>query len=242
MRVTKYRLTLHDHLYYATREIGRLYETEAVIHNWALTYALGLVEEGLRRAGKEGKPSFSPDSQPHYREELRPVNGLGVYVTPARPVQVDFVLHTFKLANNRHHVVMSNQQLKAMGVKIVNKPSYGRAKEIAVGSIFEFYVMGLPPRPLPRWVRLGLWMSKAAVEPVETWDVEPQRGDFACTHPLNPLDLPVLPKLYDLIVMPPVSLVRQARLHGNFIELTQGRWREQLPLGMGYFANESKLT
>lgn len=236
MRVTQYRLTLHDHLYYATREIGRLYETEAVIHNWALTYALGLVDEGLRRMGREGKPYFSPDSSPRYPEELRPVNDLGVYVTPARPVQVDFVLHTFKLANNRHHVVMSNQQLRDMGVKIVNKPSYGRAKEVAVGSIFEFYVMGTPTRPLPRWIRLGLWMSKAAVEPVETWEVEPQLGDFICTHPLNPLDLPVPPRIYDLIVMPPVSLVRQARLEGKFVQLTRGRWSERLPIDMGYFA------
>jgi CRISPR-associated protein Csc1 len=29
------QLELHDSLYYATREIGRLYETEPVIHNYA---------------------------------------------------------------------------------------------------------------------------------------------------------------------------------------------------------------
>ncbi len=39
-----YRCTieLHDSLYYATREIGRLYETEPILHNYALCYALGL--------------------------------------------------------------------------------------------------------------------------------------------------------------------------------------------------------
>ena len=47
MQVTKFHLTLHDSLYYATREMGRLYETESVIHNWALTYALGLIQKTL---------------------------------------------------------------------------------------------------------------------------------------------------------------------------------------------------
>ena len=37
-------LELHDSLYFATREIGRLYETEAIVHNYALCYALGLVD------------------------------------------------------------------------------------------------------------------------------------------------------------------------------------------------------
>jgi len=37
-------IELHDNLYYATREIGRLYETEAILHNYSLCYALGFVD------------------------------------------------------------------------------------------------------------------------------------------------------------------------------------------------------
>ena len=62
MQVTKFHLTLHDSLYYATREMGRLYETEKVIHNWALTYALGLIR----------KPYRSFDSVPTYQDDLTP--------------------------------------------------------------------------------------------------------------------------------------------------------------------------
>jgi len=36
------RLTFHENLFYATREMGRLYETGRYLHNYALTYALGL--------------------------------------------------------------------------------------------------------------------------------------------------------------------------------------------------------
>ena len=92
MQVTKFRLTLHDSLYYATREMGRLYETESVIHNWALTYALGLIQ----------KPYRSFDSVPTYQEDLDVINEAGVYVTPAKPVRYDYVISTFKLADNRH--------------------------------------------------------------------------------------------------------------------------------------------
>jgi len=38
--ITRCRLNLHDSVYYATREMGTLYETERYIHNYALSYAL----------------------------------------------------------------------------------------------------------------------------------------------------------------------------------------------------------
>ncbi len=42
MFVTICHLKLHDYLFYASREMGRLYETEKYLHNYGLTYALGL--------------------------------------------------------------------------------------------------------------------------------------------------------------------------------------------------------
>lgn len=33
-------LTLHDNVFFATREMGILYETEKYLHNWALSFAL----------------------------------------------------------------------------------------------------------------------------------------------------------------------------------------------------------
>ena len=43
MAVQIYRadLTLMEHTYFASREIGTLYESEPLIGNYALTYALG---------------------------------------------------------------------------------------------------------------------------------------------------------------------------------------------------------
>ena len=226
--ITRYRLRLHDTLFYATREMGRLYETGRFLHNWALTYALGLVQEALHRAGKEGTPYFSALQVPRYREELPLVNGLGLYLTPARPLSVEFVLHTFKLGSNRYRQREEKPQ--------TNKPTYGRAKELAPESTFEFFALGRP-RPLPRWVRLGLWMSKAEVEQIgKPLELEAQEGAFVCRIPLNPLDLRNRPTLYDIISMPPVSLVENAHFEGHYYELPDGL---QLPADMGYFAAES---
>jgi len=48
-------------IYYATREIGRLYETGDHLHNYALTYALGFA-----------RSAYHADSlSPTYREQWR---------------------------------------------------------------------------------------------------------------------------------------------------------------------------
>lgn len=225
MQVTRCNLILHDSLYYATREMGRLYETEKVIHNWALTYALGLIQ----------KPYRSFDSVPTYKEDLTPINQAGVYVTPAKPIHYDYVISTFKLADNRHRPfsTVSNTRKKELGITVTNKPSFGKAKELAPESEFEFYIIGKLPDQLPKWIRLGLWMSKARVE-VELVEssLKPKQGTFTCSHLLNPIDLSISPELYDLISMPPVSLLQNARFNGEYMEFDDVCF----PTSMAYFA------
>src|SRR5215467_1676692 len=150
MRVYVCRLVFHENLYYATREVGRLYETEGCLHNYALTYALGLAAASY----------FQAQQVPHYVEELTPLNERSIYITPARGVEVRYTLTTFKYASNLYHVEMEKGRR--------NTPSFGRAKEVGVGSVFEFAAFSERELlTLPRWVRLGLWRSKAAL----TWEV-----------------------------------------------------------------------
>ena len=215
MQIVKCQLVLHDSLYYATREMGRLYETEKVIHNWALTYALGFIQ----------KPYYCPNSVPTYQDDLQPINEAGVYVTPAKPIDCDYVISTFKFADNRHRAFSAPNR--------TNKPSYGKAKELAQGSEFTFYLFGDIPDKLPKWIRLGLWMSKARVE-VESVKtrLSLKQGTFTCAHLLNPIDLPIAPELYDLISMPPVSLLQNARFTGEYVEFDDVCF----PTSMAYFA------
>jgi CRISPR-associated protein Csc1 len=215
MRVYVCRLMFHESLYYATREVGRLYETEGSLHNYALTYALGLVTA----------PYFQAQQVPHYVEELTPLNERGIYITPARGVEVRYTLTTFKYASNLYHVEMEKGRR--------NTPSFGRAKEVEVGSVFEFAAFSERELlTLPRWVRLGLWRSKAAL----TWevfeDVQLRSGRHTVSFPLNPLDVAGHFMVFDLLSMPPVSLVQNAQMDGEYYELSNGL---QFPVGMQYF-------
>ena len=216
MRITRCRLRLHENLFYATREIGRLYETGRYLHNYGLTYALGLATPAYRNAG----------AIPNYAEELTLLNNSHLYVTAARPLAVTFELNTFKYADNRYRVKM------LPGSR--NTPSFGRAKELAVGSEFEFIVCSVGQWKPPKWVRLGKWMSKAAVEVVATVDVPGVRtGEFTAAVPINPLDLPADCHLlaYDLISMPPVSLLDNVQLRGPYYQLPN---RDCIPAGLAY--------
>ena len=211
------RLVLHESLYFATREVGRLYETGRYLHNYALTYALGLAVA----------PYFHAEQVPRYAEQLTPLNERGVYVTPARGVRVEYVLATFKYANNAYHVEMEKGSR--------NTPSFGRAKELAVGSEFEFAVLSeRETLRLPFWIRLGLWRSKAAI----VWEMAEAKPDKAkqerASLPLNPLDTSGALLAFDLISMPPSSLVDHALLQAEWWAWQREGTAYRLPAGMKY--------
>lgn len=222
MQISVCQLTLHENLFYATREVGRLYETGRYLHNYGLTYALGLV----------AAPYFNSAAVPNYVEDLMALNQRAAYVTPAQPVTVQFELNTFKYADNRYRVKMEPGSR--------NTPSFGRAKELATGSTFEFAILSTERVRLPRWIRLGKWMSKAEVRVTSEVEVEQIReGDYISAFPLNPLDLSPGTRLltYDLISMPPVSLLDHAHLLGPHYRLADGRC---LPAGLAYRFPESQ--
>lgn len=215
MHIYLCKLVLQENLYYTTREVGRLYETGRCLHNYALTYALGLASA----------PYFQAQQTPQYMEELTPLNDRRIYVTPARDLTIRYSLNTFKYANNLYHVEMEKGSR--------NTPSFGRAKEITVESVFEFAVLSTNEAlQLPRWIRLGLWRSKASLSWQEFSDLRPREGVYASDLPLNPLDISDQLQVFDLISMPPVSLVQNAQIEGTYYQLPTGI---HLPEGMAYF-------
>jgi CRISPR-associated protein Csc1 len=217
MRLTLYQLTFHENLFYATREVGRLYETGRYLHNYALTYALGLVSA----------PYFHAQQTPAYAEELNVLTKLGIYVTPARGVDVRYQMVTFKFADNAYRVKMEANPR--------NAPSFGRAKEVAVGSVFEFAVIHQESVKVPRWIRMGLWRSKAILESMGEAELKPTSPKTqVASLPLNPLDVDGVFQIYDLVSMPPSSLVENARLETNWLMAEVGNRTIQLPANMKY--------
>ncbi len=225
MHIYRVTLTLAEPTFYATRELGRAYLTEPYLHNYALAYAFGLAVSRYH----------DDEHVPRYEQELAPLNRLGAYLTPARAVRADFVVNTFKFANIAYHVEMKQSS--------VNVPTFGRARELAPESVLVAYLISREPvadlyarldRPQPNWVRLGKWLSKAAVgwEPL-TYSERIQ--SYTVGHPLNPLDLPSLPSLCDMVHMPPVSLVTSARLEGKHYQIVDRLHGDlALPMGLSY--------
>jgi CRISPR-associated protein Csc1 len=219
MIVMRCRLILHDSLFYATREMGTLYETERYVHNYALSYAL--FNDRLI-----GVPYFASGYRPNYAGDLRKLNESGIYVTPARPLKWDYLLITWKMAQVTYY--RKPEQFGGRG----NFPeNFGRAKELAPESEFEFFVVSRQPVTLPHWIRLGKWASKSLVEASPLLEIKERVGSFISASPLNPLDVPGQLGAYDLISMPPVSLVVNARIEGPYYELPDGT---KIPAGMAY--------
>jgi CRISPR-associated protein Csc1 len=168
-----------------------------------------------------------------YEAHLTPLNQQGIYVTPARAVRHTAVLNTWKYADNRYHVEMQKTQK--------NIPSFGRAKEIAPESQFEFFAISQKPLTFPRWIRLGKWMSKAEVDIKEL--PTPKRNstkEFTFPYPLNPLDVMFTNQVlsYDTINMPPVSLIRNVRMVGEHYTFEGLSTSLKLPAHMEYrFSN-----
>jgi CRISPR-associated protein Csc1 len=219
MRLSLYRLTFHENLFYATREVGRLYETGRFLHNYALTYALGLASA----------PYFQAQQVPAYAQELSELNPKSIYVTPARGLDVRYQMVTFKFADNAYRVKMEPNNR--------NIPSFGRAKEVAVGSVFEFAIIHSSSLKIPKWVRMGLWRSKAQVEIVGDTELKPVLSgkEQVASLPLNPLDVNGDFKIYDLISMPPSSLVERARIETEWLKAEIPNHSPiYLPAGMKY--------
>ena len=211
------QIELHDSLYFATREIGRLYETEPVIHNYALCYALGLVDSAIYSttvAEEHSYRYFCPEQVPKYEPHLTALNQQGIYVTPARSLFHSSTLNTWKYANNNYHVEMEKTQK--------NIPSFGRTKEIAPESKFEFFIISEKALKLAKWIRLGKWMSKAAVEIIEQKEVKRSQSETDIIFPylLNPLDVMFSHQVisYDVVNMPPVSLIQNVKMLGRYYE------------------------
>lgn len=221
MHIIKCRLILHDTLFYATREMGTLYETERYIHNYALSYALF----GSRLIGV---PYFSDSYTPRYAEDMEILNQLGIYVTPARPLKWDYLLITWKMAQVNYY-----RKPERFGKRGNYPENIGRAKELAPESEFEFVILSRDQVEVPRWIRLGKWMSKAIVETRQEQAGKERTGQFVCGYTVNPLDIAAETRMlaYDLISMPPVSLLDRVHMSGDYYQLQDDTC---IPAGLAY--------
>lgn len=215
------QLEFHDNLFYETRTMGRLYETGRLLHNIALCYALGFAQTTFHHS----------DDVPRYAAEFAALNDAGLYVTPAAALDIQYVVSTFKYGAEQNYVMMEKSNR--------NVPTFGRAKEIGVNSRFRFLVLAEHETAFPRWIRMGIWLSKARLTTSARYELRQLREwrtETVQSVPLNPGDLPTSATLevFDLVSMRPTSLVENAEVRAEswWVWSEETGEKHYLPVGL----------
>ncbi len=210
-------------IFFASRELSDTYYTEGAIGNYALAYALGWARSPYRLTSQES-------GKPRYVEDLTPLNA-ECYILPAWSAQgsATFRLERFNALSDSYWYSMTNNRVataredslrvrkgeKPSTFRPSNFPQTGKLRMIERGNYFHTLVFG--DRELPDYIRVGKFMSKVRVKTLQNMSVESlPMGEYSSTAFFSTADLPTdLSYLsFDLISMPPTSLVRNLRFRG----------------------------
>ncbi|HXL36083.1 MAG TPA: type I-D CRISPR-associated protein Cas5/Csc1 [Ktedonobacteraceae bacterium] len=211
-------LTIMEHTYFASREVGILYESEPLIGNYALTYALGLCAAPYDWAGP-----------PRYKQDLEPLNEQGIYVTPATFEQgkLRYVISQFNAQSDGYYFRFDQNAIRtdpAQKARPANFPQSGKIRMLGLDSQAYFYLINQQGSDLnlPNYIRLGKFNSKARLEweQLSLVSAHPQPSDQALDFLLNAADLPpaVIANLraFSVYNIYPAPLLRHSHLEGNF--------------------------
>jgi CRISPR-associated protein Csc1 len=234
MQIYRCDLTLHDYLFFATTERGKVAETGAFIHNYALTYALGWATSPWRNEAQK----------PHYREELAQVGKR--YVMPATLLRGSYLTTQYNTMSESY----------ALGkARSIGYPDWGFIKCFRPGSTFRFYVLSAEEVHIPHYLRLGKFMTKARLRAVSATDIQRRSTSFNegetkknhVSHPLltwNDLPLSARPVIYDIIASAlPSRLIEHAMftgVEGPYFSATfaDEKAMVQIPSRMGYYGEQ----
>src|SRR5947209_2418987 len=231
MELYRCDILLHDYLFFATTERGKVAETGPFIHNYALTYALGWALSPWR----------NEEQKPHYREELAEVGRR--YVTPAKLVRGSYVVNQYNTMSESYSLGKAQS---------IGYPDWGFIKCFRPGAIFRFYVLSAEEVQFPHFLRLGKFMAKTSLSTTAAYKIQqrrewPQEQEIARgqgTRPLlNLYDLPgsARPVIYDITaIAPPNPLIDNPVFRGvpgSYLTATfEGdEIFVHFPLQMGYY-------
>jgi CRISPR-associated protein Csc1 len=221
MAVEIYRasLTLKEHTYFASREIGIFYESEPLIGNYALAYALGLCAAPYNWSGP-----------PRYKQDLSPLNEKGLYVTPAtfKPGKLHYAISQFNAQTDSYYfrfdqnAIASNPEKKS---RAANFPQSGKIRMLGLESQAYFFLVNQQgiELNLPNYIRLGKFNSKARIvwEKLVLKSEQPLRSeDVALDFLLNAVDLPsditANMRAFSVYNIHPAPLLSRCHLSGSF--------------------------
>ena len=241
MEIYRGEIELLDYVFYATVERGKVYETGAFLHNYALAYALGLVRSETYTYARLVQ-------QPHYVEELTPLNGR-IYITPGQALHVS------------HRLVQWNTLREAYAFPgkppSLGYPDWGFARVLQPGSRFRCYMLvneeaELPPAAvLPGLlggqavrIRLGKFPGKARLQLAKADKVTREQGDFQSEPLLNWRDVAADPMFCDVLAASlPTRLISRAQfVAADHYVAYFGEDKVRLPAAMGFLIRQPPHT
>ena len=237
MHIYRCEFQLMENLFFASREVNNFFQIEPVIGNYALAYALGLCCAGYHNEGEIT-----------YAEDLERLNKAGIYVTPGTLTEEPrFTVVRFNALSDSYWYQMEqnaisvdrerifNPRLKA---RATNFPQIGRLKLLSIGNKGVFYLTSRDEFRVPRYIRLGKFMSKAKISAYKQHYREVQAQGVPYREYLNPNDLPPETQIgmFDMLNIRPTPLIRQVQLSGDFYELADNA-KTLLPAGMQFYTD-----
>ncbi len=226
MHIYRCHLTLHDYLFFATTERGKIAETGAFIHNYALTYALKWANSQWRNEVQH----------PHYPEQLQTAwEEQSAYVTPADLINGSSLINQYNTMGETYK----------LGKKpSAGYPDWGFIKCWRPFSTFKFYVISKNEKSFPQFIRLGKFMCKTYLHVESTQNVTREQGDCVSQPLLAWDDLRDKPIVFDLLTHSiPTRLIRQSAFDDiDFVTANFGDEKINIPLNMGYMSTPDKAT
>lgn len=172
------KLTLLDYLFFSSFEYSEYYKTSVYLHNYALSYALGLCN---RRYVLECNKTF-------YSEDLKLLNKEKIYIYPAKwncnfyDVQFNSMKDTYYLTREKNTPF----------------PIYGFIKLIAPESTATTYIISEKKLNIPPVIRLGKWDAATNVQ-IKWFDCNIiKANEIWFKNPLNYKDLLTKPKEFNI--------------------------------------------
>jgi CRISPR-associated protein Csc1 len=249
-------LTLLENTFFASREINDLFLTEPLIGNYALTYALNLAQapyrnnskiyyyEHLSQLNEQGiyvTPATIPNGE-EARFSFSQFNSIpdgywyamGNNCLVQRPDGYRTERRGKEGKKKSWYIVNRQTGEERKQERPASYPQVGFIKMMGIGTVLQFFVIGERELVLPRYIRLGKFMSKARIEITAYKDPDVvNKQAQAVEFLLNPLDLPPGAEIasYDTYSVHPVPLIRNAILTGQFLHLQRDLY---LPSGMKF--------
>lgn len=228
-------LTLLENTFFSSREINNFYQTEPLIGNYALAYAMGFA-----------KSSYHNKGEISYYKDLSDLNDRSIYITPAKFIEnVKFSLSQFNSISDSYWYKMVNNAVstnKEKDARPINYPQIGWIKMLSINNKARFYIFSeyeiLSDSSDKKYIRLGKFMSKAKVEYKKVNFSISEKQTSLVNQILNPLDIPkrYLLKNFDIYSVNPVSLIDNVNLEGDLYNLPEIK----LPVGMKFGVDSLK--